>query len=98
MRVIKKIPRFFAITAVMIVFVTSVINRISPVKAVCRMVPAALIFYILGMGISRMIINDLSQKHTKGKQIDAMVGEDEDFRELDAPVIDDTKEEVVGRG
>jgi hypothetical protein len=95
---IKRIPQYFSLMAVILTIIVSLLNRISLVRAICRILPAALIFYMLGLCISRMLIKDMSTKPQPPGSIDLIADNDEEFAELDLPIINESENEVIGRG
>jgi hypothetical protein len=94
----KEIPIYFSLAAAVITIIMSIINRITIIRTVLRIIPAASIFYILGLLFSKTVLKDISSKPEKYESIDIAADEDEEFQELELPVVDEAERKVVGRG
>ncbi|MGI6703206.1 MAG: hypothetical protein ACOX42_04105 [Clostridia bacterium] len=88
MRILKKLPGYFSITALIISVLISAINRISPLTALYRIVVAVVTFYILGFCISAVLASEgRGTENTMGDT--PCENEDpEEFEELQFPVIE----------
>jgi hypothetical protein len=65
MRILKKLPGYFSITALIISVLISAINRISPLTALYRIVVAVVTFYILGFCISAVLASEGEERRIK---------------------------------
>jgi len=94
----KRIPIYFSLAAAIITIIMSTINRITIIRTVLRIIPAASIFYMLGLLFSKTVLKDINGKPEEDERSDTAADEDEEFRELELPVVDEAEREVVGRG
>ncbi len=94
---LKKLPKYFSLAAVFVSTIMVMVKGITPIRAVYRVASAALAFYFLGLYISRMLIKD-NKKEKIATSIDIIAGTQEEFEELNPPVVEATDQDVLGRG
>ncbi len=96
MNSLRKLPNYFSMTAIFVSMMIVIIKGITPIRAICRIASSALAFYVLGFCISTILKKNTVEKPANVDKIDLDAGTQEEFEELDFPVIDAAQQDVLG--
>ena len=91
------IPVFLSLTAVLITIIGALYGKIGIVPFLKRLSISILAFYLLGLVLEKLVLND---RKPYGKEIEASAYKADEFEELNLPEIDkdnDADTEIRGR-
>lgn len=95
---LKKLNLYFSITAFVVSTLVCIVNGITPLAALLRVILAVIAFYLLGLCISAVLTKDTGQRSKQENNPVLMQDADEEFEEIEFPVVDIKKKDMPIRG